>query len=368
MNEPPRIEKVPTGGLVLGGDWTLDSLHAAPAFMHAQELPAHDKAALHLAAMGEMDSAGALLILQLAERYGLELQGARAETQALLALMAHAPALAQPHMHTHKSVSDYVALFGHSVETSFATFRAMLAFLGLVLEEGFALLRGKAPMRWDALFMQMEYVGIRALAIVGLMNFLVGLMVAQQGALQLSAYSPLYTIDLIGRLTMRELGVLLTSVLIAGRSGSAFAAEIGTMKLNEEVDALRTMGLSPVQLLVLPRMGASIIMLPLLAFYATVIAIFAGAMFCWVMLKIPPTLFVSHLHDVLPVRDIGVAMIKAPIFGLIIGLAGCHQGMMVAQDAEQLGKRTTEAVVLGIFLVIVLDALFAVFFSAIGFG
>jgi phospholipid/cholesterol/gamma-HCH transport system permease protein len=213
----------------------------------------------------------------------------------------------------------------------------------------------------------MEMVGVNALGIVGLMSFLVGIVVAQQGAVQLRQFgAEVFTINLVGRSVTRELGVLMTAIMVAGRSGSAFAAQIGSMKLAEEVDAMRTIGLSPTEVLTLPRVIATALVMPLLAFYASILAITGGAIFAWTSLGIPPVTFVQRIQEVVPITDLWIALIKAPVFGLIIAVTGCYQGMQVTGNAESVGRRTTAAVVQSIFLVIVLDAFFAVFFTAVG--
>jgi len=208
---------------------------------------------------------------------------------------------------------------------------------------------------------------VSALGIIGLMSFLIGIVIAQQGAVQLRQFgAEVYTINLVGRITLRELGVLMTAIMVAGRSGSAFAAQIGTMKLTEEIDAMRTIGVSPMEALVVPRTLAAIVMMPLLAFYASLIAIIGGGLLCWMVLDVPPITFVQRIRESVPITDLWVCLVKALVFGAIIAIAGCFQGMLVESDAEQVGKRTTSAVVQAIFLVIVLDAFFAVFFSEIG--
>jgi phospholipid/cholesterol/gamma-HCH transport system permease protein len=201
------------------------------------------------------------------------------------------------------------------------------------------------------------------------MSFLVGIVIAQQGAVQLQQFgAEVYTVNLTGRLAMRELGVLMTAIMVAGRSGSAFAAQIGTMKLTEEVDAMRTIGVSPIEALVIPRIVASVIMMPLLGFYAAVLAIIGGAFISNFVLEIPFVTFLLRIQEVVPIRDLWVGLIKAPFFGLIIAMAGCYQGMQVKANAEEVGLRTTMAVVQAIFMVIVLDAFFAVFFTKVGWG
>jgi phospholipid/cholesterol/gamma-HCH transport system permease protein len=245
----------------------------------------------------------------------------------------------------------------------------VLDFLGeLILALG-AVIRRPSKLRGTALVFHMQYVGINSLWIIGLMSFLIGIVIAQQGAVQLAQFgAEFYTINLTGRLSMRELGILMTSIMVAGRSGSAFAAQIGTMKLTEEVDAMRTIGVSPVQALVVPRVLASMLMMPLLGFYSSVLAIIGGATIGGLALDIPFWTFLQRTQEVVPITDVYIGLIKAPVFALIVALAGCYQGMQVTANAEEVGARTTQAVVTAIFTVIVLDAFFAIFFTKIGWA
>jgi phospholipid/cholesterol/gamma-HCH transport system permease protein len=158
----------------------------------------------------------------------------------------------------------------------------------------------------------------------------------------------------------------MTAIMVAGRSGSAFAAQIGSMRLAEEVDAMRTIGVSPMEALVLPRVLSTVILMPLLGFYASMLALLGGGLFTWLSLDIPPITFVSRIREVVPMTDVLTGIVKAPVFGLIIGIAGCYQGMQVKGNAEDVGLRTTSAVVQSIFLVIIINAVFAVFFAQIG--
>jgi phospholipid/cholesterol/gamma-HCH transport system permease protein len=199
------------------------------------------------------------------------------------------------------------------------------------------------------------------------MSFLIGIVIAQQGAIQLRQFgAEVFTINLVGRLDLRELGVLMTAIMVAGRSGSAFAAQIGSMRLAEEVDAMRTIGVAPMEALVVPRIAAAVAMMPLLSFYAAMVGLIGGGLFCWYSLDIPPITFVSRIREVVPITDLYQGLLKAPVFGMIIAVAGCFNGMQVEGNAEAVGLRTTAAVVQSIFLVIVLDAFFAVFFAGIG--
>lgn len=217
--------------------------------------------------------------------------------------------------------------------------------------------------------MRVQNVGIDALAIIGLMSFLIGIVIAQQGAVQLRQFGlEIFTVNLVGRASIRELGLLMTAIMVAGRSGSAFAAQIGTMKLSEEIDAMRTIGVSPMEAIVLPRVIAVTLMMPLLGFYASICAIVGGGVFAWIGLEITPITYIQLLRQIIPMTDFWIMLIKAPVFGILIGVTGCYEGMQVQKDAEEVGRRTTAAVVAGIFLVIVLDAFFAVFFSSVGWN
>ena len=247
-------------------------------------------------------------------------------------------------------------------------FLVALAGGALLLSVG-SLLRHPKRFRWLALVRQLELVGVSALPIIGLMSFLIGIVIAQQGAVQLAQFgAETLTVNLVGRITLRELGVLMTAIMVAGRSGSAFAAQIGTMRLTEEVDAMQTIGISPMEALVVPRIMAAVLMMPLLGFYAAAVAIIGGAVVGQFMLGIPFWTFLSRIQDVVPIYDLWVGLLKAPVFGLIVALAGCYHGMQVKGNSEEVGLRPPMAVVTGIFAVIVIDAFFAVFFTEIGWG
>ena len=256
---------------------------------------------------------------------------------------------------------------GGWVSEAGSTLVGLVGFFGSVLIAFANIIRWPRRFRLNAVIQRFDVVGVRALGIIGLMSFLIGIVIAQQGAVQLQQFgAEIYTINLIGRITVRELGTLMTAIMVAGRSGSAFAAQLGTMKITEEIDAMRTIGVSPIEALVIPRMIAAVIIMPLLAFYSMVITMVGGGIYVWVDLGIPPLTYIDRLQEVVPMRDLWVGLTKAPVFGFIIGLTGCFQGMLVQGNSEEVGTRTTNAVVQAIFLVIVIDAVFAVFFSQIG--
>jgi phospholipid/cholesterol/gamma-HCH transport system permease protein len=344
----------PTGALTIArAGSTQRELEATP-----------DPLTIDLAGVERIDTVGAWLIHRTVRDRGAQVTGASRDTQKLLEQVAEADRAVE--VKPPKS-SGAVAELGIAAITIGRTFAGLIGFFGASLIGFASVITHPKRFRFNAVVQQFDVVGVRALWIIGVMSFLIGVVVGQQGAVQLQQFgAEVYTINLVGRITLRELGVLMTAIMVAGRSGSAFAAQIGTMKITEEVDAMRTIGVSPVEALVVPRVLAAIITMPLLAFWAMLTAIIGGGVFCWLGLGIPVVTYVQRIAEVVPASDLWVGLIKAPVFGFIIALAGCFQGMLVANDAEQVGLKTTSAVVQSIFLVIVLDAVFAVFFSSIG--
>ncbi|QJB68744.1 ABC transporter permease [Parasphingorhabdus halotolerans] len=352
--------------LRFSGNLSIASLEDLP-----ERLRAYDGGAtqLDISETGYVDTVGAWLIYRTARDMGAEITGADDEAQRLIAAVSAADEPAEVRPVLPNPVIRVLGEIGEATTTAFKTMAGLVGFFGAVTAASFSLLRHPGRIRWHAVIQRFDVVGVRALGIVGLMSFLIGLVIAQQGAVQLRQFgAEVFTVNLVGRLTLRELGVLMTAIMVAGRSGSAFAAQIGTMKLTEEIDAMRTIGVSPVEALVIPRMMAAVLMLPLLGFYASVVAIIGGGLLSWVALDIPPATFFARIREVVPITDVYIGLVKAPVFGAIIALSGCYQGMQVEGNAEEVGKRTTAAVVQAIFLVIVLDAFFAVFFSWIGWN
>ena len=214
---------------------------------------------------------------------------------------------------------------------------------------------------------QIERVGWRAVPIVLLITFLIGAILAQQGIFHFRKFgADVYVIDMVGILVLREIGVIIVAVMVAGRSGSAYTAELGSMKMREEVDALRTMGFDPTEVLILPRIAALLIAVPILTFLGSMSALYGGALVAWAYGGINPDVFLSRLKEAISLDTFEVGMIKAPFMALAIGVVACSEGLRVKGSAESLGLQTTTSVVKSIFLVIVLDGLFAVFFASIG--
>ena len=328
-----------------------------------------DYDAVDLEDVTEIDTVGAWFACRLARKNSVEVINASDRAERLMDEVGNSDSeapLEAPRAPLGKRVSesmgDMMFNAGYGVVN-------IVGFLGQVLVGFGALFRHPRRFRYRALVSQVEKVGVNSLPIIGLMSFLIGIVIAQQGAVQLQAFgAESLTVNLVGRITLRELGVLMTAIMVAGRSGSAFAAQIGTMKLTEEIDAMRTIGISPVEALVIPRILACIFMMVLLGFYASIMSIIGGAVIADLMLDIPFWTFLYRIQEVVPTHDLWVGLIKAPVFGLIIALSGCYQGMQVHGNSEEVGQRTTKAVVQAIFTVIVLDAFFAVFFTKVGWG
>jgi phospholipid/cholesterol/gamma-HCH transport system permease protein len=212
----------------------------------------------------------------------------------------------------------------------------------------------------------MEQTGVNAVPIVGLLSFLIGVVLAYQGADQLRRFgAEIYTVNLLGISILRELGVLLSAIIIAGRSGSAFTAQIGTMQVNEEIDALRTLGLDPIEVLVLPRLFGLGLTLPLLVFYADFMGLLGGGLMSWAVLNINIPNFLTQLQSAISETTLWVGVVKAPFFAAIIALVGCYEGLHVTRSAESVGRLTTQSVVESIFFVIVTDAAFSIVFSVL---
>lgn len=354
------------------GSWTV--LTAGDLYAPVSEAAARSEGAvrLDLAGLETLDTAGAWLIYKLdrdlkARGVAVTLAGVQPEHQSLIDEVAKndAPCPIEPEQ--RPAGYGLVEDIGRGTVESLKAGRSLVWFLGMITVAIGILIRNPSRMRWTSLVFHMEEIGVRAMPIVGLMSFLIGIVIAQQGEFQLSQFgASVLVINLLGISIVREIAILITAIMVAGRSGSAFTAQIGTMVLNEEVDAMRTFGISPIETLAVPRILAIIIMMPLLTFYSDVIGLLGGGVFCWLALDIEPRIFIERLHETLDFDNFMVGMIKAPFFAAVIGVTGCYEGLKTRGGAEAVGRQTTRSVVESIFLVIVLDAGFAVFFSAVG--
>lgn len=307
-----------------------------------------------------MDTGGAVLLrqsLRAAGRGGRtsSLQGLPPEFAALLQMLETQSGNASGAVHAQ---GGWIERVGQAVWSQLESGGRGLAFLGESTVAFLRVLRRPGSLRWRSLLRMLQIDGVNALPITGLLTFLIGVVIAYQGAEQLRKFGTnIFIVDLVGISLLREISPLIVAILIAGRSGSAYAAEIGTMKVTEELDAVRTLGISPMALLVLPRALALVIALPLLTVYADALGVFGGMLIASGQLNVSFTEFVSRFEDAVAVRHFFIGIAKAPFFAIIIALVGCYQGFQIRGGVDDVGRHTTISVVQGIFLVIVFDAI-----------
>lgn len=367
MNAPADFQHdAAAGALRFSGNLSLRDIGDLPDRLSTVE---GDVRVLDMRGIDRIDTVGAWVIHRFARDHGAQVSGLDSNQQLLFDHVAQADHPIAGPRKPMGAFAQLLAEIGEAVIQAGKTMWGLLGFMGATAVAAGRVIANPRRFRYHATVHRFEVVGVSALGIIGLMSFLIGIVIAQQGAVQLRQFgAEVFTINLIGRITLRELGVLMTAIMVAGRSGSAFAAQLGTMKLTEEVDAMRTIGISPIEALVIPRILAAVVMMPLLGFFASCIAIVGGAVIGDLMLGIPFFTFLSRIQEVVPLYDLYVGLAKAPVFGLIVALTGCYQGLQVQGNSEQVGLKTTKAVVQAIFMVIVLDAFFAVFFTEIGWG
>ncbi len=359
--------------LRLAGDWTLanyTSLRQCTASLGGQY---DSNTEVDLSQLGKLDTAGASLLVELLgpERLAqLEADSPlpAASRQLLHSVQASLTQFCIPPRQTEIPVmTQLLSRIGRAVDVLWEDTRQLLGFIGLIITT--LARRALQPKRWrmTSVVAHIEQTGLDAAPIVALLTFLVGAVVAFLGATVLASFgASIFTVDLVAFSFLREFGVLLTAILMAGRTASAFTAQIGSMKANEEVDAIRTLGLDPVELLVIPRVLALLIALPLLTFLAMLCGIVGGGVVCALSLDISPAMFLSLLEDDIGVQHFLVGLAKAPFFAFLIAAIGCLEGFKVSGSAESVGAHTTSAVVQSIFVVIVLDAVAALFFMEMG--
>ena len=374
MTSEPIIAMEPgAGGMCLAsGGWT--AAHASKLERLIDELAsrvADRSATIDMRGVEAFDTYGAWLL----ERFIRQRATAGASTQ-VAALPAHyedlftavhdanrvLPATA-PAQH---SITAAVERTGKAVAGAGADFLTIVGMLGAVGTAFAETLAKPRTFRLTSAVHQLDRVGLQAVPIIILITFLIGGIIAQQGFFHFRKFgAELYVVDMLGILILREIGVLIVSIMVAGRSGSSYTAELGSMKMREEIDALRTMGLDPIAVLVLPRIIALVLGLTMLTFIGSMAALYGGCIVSWLYGGMSPEIFVARLHEAISTTHFKVGMLKAPFMALVIGVVACAEGFAVKGSAESLGRRTTASVVKSIFLVIVLDGLFAVFFASI---
>jgi phospholipid/cholesterol/gamma-HCH transport system permease protein len=364
--EGGRLECTASGYWTAANASELENLitKAQQAFSGANE------ASINMSGVGAFDTFGAWLI----ERFLREGQrrsrpvgviGLRPEFSELLQDMGRVNREeTQPQKPEPGGPLSRLGLYVANEVLNLAPFFQMLGSVSLAIAR---LLARPRSFRFTSAVHQLDRVAWQATPIIVLMTFLIGCIISQQGFFHFRRFgAENYVVDMVGILILREIGVLLVTIMVAGRSGSSYTAELGSMKMREEIDALRTMGLDPVEVLILPRLIALVIAVPVLTFLGSLSALYGAGIVAWLYDGMSPQIFLARLHDAITITHFKVGMIKAPFMALIIGIVACSEGFGVKGSSESLGLQTTTSVVRSIFLVIVMDGLFAIFFSAIG--
>jgi phospholipid/cholesterol/gamma-HCH transport system permease protein len=358
--------------VILTGEWTSRDAERveAEAARLPEEAKGYSRVWLDMSGIHRLDTMGAWVLDR--TRHDLETAGIPAqyhglsEAQQILLRETAWHDLDGGTPRRRSPVVDMLADVGSTVVGAGRDVGGGVSFLGAVVAALGRVILNPRRFRFTSLVFQLEQVGLRSVPIICLISFLVGCIVAQQTIFQLRRFgATAFVVDLIGILTLRELGVLLTSIMVAGRSGSAFTAEIGSMKMREEIDALRVMGLDPIEVLVVPRILALMIALPMLTFLADLAGIFGGGLVSWIYGSISQDVFLERLRASIGMNTFLVGLIKAPFMALVVGLIACVEGLAVEGSAESLGRQVTSSVVKSIFMVIVVDGMFAMFFAAI---
>ena len=377
MATVPLLNATSSGGLLElqpSGSWTSANVATLERLSDAvaPQLDRSETVKLDMAEVRELDTLGAWLLEKMSRRAASA--GHRAD---VIGVAEHYAGLIEEVRQVNRRTpalvpasNPVVAKVGDIGRATIGAGEDVTAFLQMLGSLCFALLgvlRRPRSLRLTSLVYQFYRVGLQAIPIVVLITFLIGAIIAQQGIFHFRKFgAESYVVDMVGILVLRELGVLIVAIMVAGRSGSAYTAELGSMKMREEIDALSTMGLDPIEVLMLPRIVALICALPILSFIGSMAALYGGCLVAWFYGGMGPAIFMARLHEAVSVTHFEVGIIKAPFMALVIGIVACSEGLRVKGSAESLGKQTTTSVVKSIFLVIVLDGLFAVFFASIG--
>jgi phospholipid/cholesterol/gamma-HCH transport system permease protein len=372
----PTLEQIAKGdGLALcaAGSWTARFAPALEKLVgEAEKLTgSRPNIFIDVSQVSKLDTFGAWLIERL--RRALTNGGHEAQIAGLSANYATLvdevrrvkPAVAPPA--GGSALNTVLDGIGRNVYGIGETLVALVDMIGAVIAAWFRVWRHPSKFRLTSVVHHLQQVCWNAVPIVVLITFLIGCIVAQQGLFHFRRFgADVFVVDMLGVLVLRELGVLLVAIMVAGRSGSAYTAELGSMKMREEIDALRTMGFDPIEVLILPRMVALVLALPILAFLGAMAALYGGGLVAWTYGGVDPSSFLSRLREAISINHFIVGMVKAPVMAMVIGIVACVEGLAVQGSAESLGQHTTSSVVKGIFFVIVMDGVFAIFFASIG--
>ncbi len=373
--------------LVAGGSWTavhageleelIDQWLARTGAENGESGPSPARQVrVDLGRVDEFDTYGAWLLERLrrslrAREMEMHITGLPGHERELLQTMHNVnqpmPTEGAPGHSPVRMIRNAMQTVGRAMSGIGADLRSFNAMLGTLSAAFVRILLQPRRFRLTSAVHQLDRVGWRAVPIILLITFLIGAIIAQQGFFHFRKFgADIYVVDMVGILVLRELGVLLVAIMVAGRSGSAFTAELGSMKMREEIDALKTMGFDPVEVLILPRVLVLIVALPMLTFLGSMAALYGGGLVAWLYGGMDPDIYIERLKEAINLTHFKVGLIKAPFMGAVIGVLACMEGLKVRGSAASLGQQTTRSVVKSIFMVIVLDGLFAMFFAAIG--
>jgi phospholipid/cholesterol/gamma-HCH transport system permease protein len=373
----PVLAATPSGDVLElrpGGSWTAANGSALEALSGAvtEQLDRARTVRLDMTEVRELDTLGAWLLEKISRRaaaagHRSEVVGVADNYAGLIEEVRQVNRrnpVPLPALNPVVAKVNDIGRFAVGSREDVGVFLQMLGSLFLALV---GVLRRPRSLRLTSLVYQLYKVGWQAIPIMVLITFLIGAIIAQQGFFHFRKFgADSYVVDMVGILVLRELGVLIVAIMVAGRSGSAYTAELGSMMMREEIDALSTMGLDPVEVLILPRIVALVCALPILSFIGSMAALYGGGLVAQYYGDMSPAIYIARLHEAVSVTSFKVGIIKAPFMALAIGVVACSEGLRVKGSAESLGRQTTTSVVKSIFLVIVLDGLFAVFFASIG--
>lgn len=368
---PAAITLTTPQGLALSGSWTARGIGRLTGELDALSAPAGSVWIIDASGIEAFDMVGAWVVQKLLHRLrgdsaGVELRQLRPEFARLLDVLDQDLDAGQPPIPAPAPVLSHLASLGRGTASALEQGCALLAFIGECTLALGGWLAHPTRIRWRPILYNIRSAGFDALPIVGLLSFLLGIVVAYQGANQLRQYGAnIFVADLIGLSMLREFAPLITAIIVAGRSGSAYAAQIGTMAVTEEIDAMRTIGIPPLDMLVLPKVLALLVALPLLTIFADLLGVLGGMLMARVQLAVGAAEFLDRFVKTVSVTDLMLGIGKAPVFAAIIVTVGCFQGFRTRGGADSVGRQTTRSVVHAIFLVIVADALFSVAFSAL---
>lgn len=353
-----------------GGFWTIDYVSDLQPVVDGMVIDGTADTEVDFRKIERMDTAGAYLASQLLSRLDDSTSQqvlANGNVDSILETVNRYKASAAVRKPRPNTLIKIIERIGKASLEALDLAACFVAFIGDITRHLIATIARPARFRFSLTMTQIELSGFNAIPIISLISFLIGIVIAYQGALQLGKLgAEIYTINLLAVTILREMGILLSAIVIAGRSGSTFAAEIGSMKINEELDAMHTIGMNPMEVLVLPRVIGLTISLPILTLIANFFGVIGGGLIVWLVMDISPTMFANQFVSSFSPWTFWVGLIKAPVFAAIIAVIGCYEGMQVSGSAESLGTHTTRAVVESIFLIIVFDALFSIFFGVIG--